>query len=335
MAEGDALARMKHRYDEDASFRTMEWAVKLPVIRTAKGHVDHLLHRVAVVLALHADGRTGENAHPSQKTIAQHCGADSLSTVADALARGEALGLWEADEDMSRWNTTQWHLAIEDDQLIERLENAELTREEHKRQQKADQWSRYKARQGQSTGTAPKKARRVSGQAPQGQSTSTAGSVDRHRSSSGQVPQGLPGLDNQPSMTSPRDLPSVDLPVGTATSPAAPGDGPVVARRPFDRGGRTSLAESTPVPDDDMADRLMDLVLPRLSLDETQTRKAHTVLMKFAARWSNAMEITELAIELAPQYEGELELGCFEEKNDGDFAVPLSKKIEEFTKETQ
>lgn len=224
MAEGDALARMKHRADQEAVFRTMEWAVKLPRIRTAKGHVDHILHRVAVVLALHADGRTGENAFPSQKTIAEFCGADSLSAVADALARGEELGLWDAEEDASPWGTVQWRLAVEDDGVIERLEKAEEERLAHKRSLKAAKNRRaYGNRAGiqpQSTGS---ESFSPSGPGLQPQWTKSSVPVDHVLRPSGQGLQPQPGLDNQPSSPALVDQPSSTGPLD-ATPPPDGGD---------------------------------------------------------------------------------------------------------------
>ncbi|WP_336158170.1 hypothetical protein [Amycolatopsis sp. VC5-11] len=226
MAEGDALRRLKHRYDDQAAFRAMEWAVKLPVIRTAKGHVDHVLHRVAVVLALHADGRTGENAFPSQKTIAQFCGADSLSTVADALERGEDLGLWASEEDASPWGTVQWHLAIDDDGLLLRLEKAENERLERKRSQRAAKNRRqYENRVGiqpQSTGS---ESFSPSGLGIQPRTTGYSAPVDGGFSPSGPGIQPRPALDNQPTTPATLDQPSSTSPREQRTPPAALGGG--------------------------------------------------------------------------------------------------------------
>lgn len=129
----------------ESVFRAIDWALELPVIRDGQGRVDRVLHAVAVALARKADGRTGADAWPSYRTLAQLAKVESESAVADALARGEALGLW-ADEGYSTWNTVAWQLNIDDESVIERLEKLEQERFHHKRQLKSAKNQRHYAR---------------------------------------------------------------------------------------------------------------------------------------------------------------------------------------------
>lgn len=229
MPAENALARWT-RASNGGAFRAVRWALALPTIRTGRGHTDDKLRMVAFVLAVHADGETGENSFPGLERIAREAHLSGKKEATEVLARGEELGLWESEEDASEWGTTQWCLAIDDAELFVRLEKMELERTEHKRQQKSSQWTRYRARQGQSTDPARNSedgvtGRRVSAPVLQGHSTGTAGSVDSPCRVSAPVLQGLPRPTNQPSGPALADQPSGPALAARRTPPSASPNG--------------------------------------------------------------------------------------------------------------
>ncbi|WP_236789660.1 hypothetical protein [Amycolatopsis sp. GM8] len=125
-------------------------------MRTQKGHVDHRLKLLAMVMAVHADGDTGRNIKVGQRRLAREVCVDER-TIRDLLERGRELGLWWAEDEASDWMTTVWALAVDDDAVIERLEKAEQERAEHQRTRRSKINARhYEKRKTESTRSEPK-----------------------------------------------------------------------------------------------------------------------------------------------------------------------------------
>lgn len=129
-----------------SSFRATVWAAQLPVIRNERGQAIHALKKVAMVLASHADGETGEGAYPGLERIAREAWLSTKKEAADVLHLGKELGLWTEDEEESEWGTAIWHLAIDDLDLVQRLEQDEVLNQERKRVINADKQARHRAR---------------------------------------------------------------------------------------------------------------------------------------------------------------------------------------------
>lgn len=265
-------------------------------VTDAQGRYYGLAHTVLLDLARHADGKTGENAWPSVERMAKRW-HKSPREVRTALDRLEELGLIEdmSHEDRPKYIqggiVTVWRVLLPDDAVEELMH--QTARQEAARKAKSARTSREaRARQKGVTG--------------QMQSRDPANAVTRDRAD------------------------AVTLPViEVQEAPDAPVRDQMHGRPNFPRG--IPKAASAPAPEPtvpDLAEQLMGFVLPKMTLTKEESRRAHTTLMKFAARWPNALKIAELGFTLANGQPEGIELGHFDEENDHLYAVPLNARVE-------
>jgi len=275
----NALAR-HIKQGQRSSFRATVWAAQLPVIRNERGQAIHALKKVAMVLASHADGETGEGAFPGLQRIADEAWLASKKEAADTLHLGKELGLWTEDEAESQWGTAIWHLNIDDVELVTRLEADEIRNQERKRQINADKQARHRARAKGEEEPAPRNP------------------VDR-------VTPTRPVVVVQEAPDAPKTKPNFAQGVPKQIQPEP--------------------QEVVP----DLAEQLIAYVLPKLDPKPTDLKHARTVLMKFASRWPRCLDMTAIAVRVAQGRPDEtLEIGCFEEAHDPNFAIPLNTHIE-------
>lgn len=126
-----------------SAFRTRDWADDMPPIRTLKGHVDHLAHRVLQHLARRAKP-DGTDAYPAVQTLAIRLGVERRE-VRRALETLEKAGLI-VDCGESDYGTTIWHLQVDDPGPIERLQMLNQERALTLAQGNAERQARFRAR---------------------------------------------------------------------------------------------------------------------------------------------------------------------------------------------
>lgn len=126
-----------------SAFRVRDWADDMPPIRNLKGHVDHLAHRVLQHLARRAKP-DGTDAYPAIQTLAVRLGVDRRE-VRRALESLEKAGLI-VDCGESEYGTTIWHLQVDDQGPIERLQMLNQERAHALAQGNADRQSRLRSR---------------------------------------------------------------------------------------------------------------------------------------------------------------------------------------------
>lgn len=283
----NAIAR-HIKQGQRTSFRATIWAAQLPIIRNERGQAIHALKKVAMVLASHADGETGENAFPGLERIAREAWLSSKKEAADVLHLGKEIGLWTEDEDESEWGTSIWHLAIDDLDLVTRLEADEERNQERKRQINADKQARHRA-----------------------------------RAKGEEEPTPRPAPKPRQSPVEPKVTPKAVVVQDAPDAPAEP------RQRPnFGYGVPKHLAPE-PEEEQNLGQQLIEYVMPKLDPQPTDARHARTVLMKFAARWPRCLEMAQIAVKVAESRPDDtIEIDCFEETYDPNFAIPLNNHIE-------
>lgn len=278
MADNALVRHMKQ--EQRTAFRATIWAAQLPVIRNERGQAIHALKKVAMVLASHADGETGEGAYPGLQRIADEAWLASKKEAADTLHLGKELGLWTEDEEESKWGTSIWHLNIDDVELVTRLEADEIRNQERKRQINADKQARHRARVKGEEEPAP-------------------------RNPVARVTPTRPVLVVQEAPDAPKPKPNF---------------------------GRGIPKQLPPEPEEvvpSLAEQLIAYVMPKLNPQPTDIKHARTTLMKFADRWPRCLDMAAIAVQVAQERPDDtLEIGCFEEAHDPNFAIPLNRHIE-------
>jgi hypothetical protein len=306
-----------------SSFRATVWAAQLPVIRNERGQAIHALKKVAMVLASHADGDTGEGAYPGLERIAREAWLSTKKEAADVLHLGKELGLWTEDEEESEWGTAIWHLAIDDLDLVQRLEEDEVLNQERKRVINADKQARHRARSKGEEEPAPRNpVARVTPARPVlvvQEAPDAPAPVIRSK------PNFVRGIEaaRRNGMVSEADEQVIahwhkHLPHETEEMTNAGIRAVVVHPKDF-----------VPESEEDPWTNVYDYVTSRL--DEKDTRKAHTVLMGFQARWGDlALLIAQHALETSQgRWNGNpVTIAHFGPTNDPTFAREIAALVE-------
>jgi hypothetical protein len=133
-----------------SSFRVRDWADDMPPIRTMKGHVDHLAHRVLHHLARRANGTSGIGAWPTIQAMSVRFGVERRD-VRRALETLEKLGLI-ADHGESEHGSTVWHLQVEDPAPLQHLRMLEKERSAALSRANAARQARHRSRKSNSEG---------------------------------------------------------------------------------------------------------------------------------------------------------------------------------------
>nr|WP_255481828.1 helix-turn-helix domain-containing protein [Amycolatopsis sp. SID8362] len=289
------------------------------------------------ILASYADGDTGENAHPSNETLAMAIGSDDPRDARRVLERLEKYRLIE--ETGTKWHRggeiSVWRLRIDDDELLDDMADQNVDAARSRKATRSERNRRYYERRAGKTHQDPsevdpgvvrrKQTRLKTEAAPTEDGNRGVLRRKQGRPKTGQMAPDQP-ID-QPKTTSP-----VDQPTGPHTSPAAPGDALAIRPSRFGRGvagARRAESLAAIEPEPTLGEQLIDLVVPRLRLDPEDTRRAHTLLLRFADRWPRCLEMAEIAFQAAESRPDDtLEIGCFEESYDANFAIPLNRHIE-------
>jgi hypothetical protein len=309
---------------KDSDFPAWDWATYLPPIRDGRGARDHLAHDLLKILARVADWKTGLGAFLSVQTLADTMGMDEslIRRKLAFLVQEGAIRRMSVEEIAERGEGKKHAggktVPVDWESMAGGTQDLYTERWDPEVNPRAvAMWAL--AVDDEALWDRLEKAKY------ERQLTSKTKVLDKHKRHNAKR-YGTPPPEAPRKERVPKAAPPVVQVQEAPDEPAQPQQKPN-----FGRGIPKQLPAADPEPmTPNLAEQLIEYVMPKLDPAPADIKHAKTILMKFADRWPRCLEMAQYATRAVESRPGSaMEIGCFEEGWDPNFAVPLNAKVEE------